>query len=308
MWPEVIVRKDRHGQSVRFVRISDKKFLRGDPRAEGPGAVEPAENDEENHPLTPHLVKVSAFYIQETEVTNGEIEDYLAGPGRARVDNFKSWNENFELLKRSLNPDNMDSEKALAAARRFPAVNISYQSAWQYAKDMGGRLPTEAEWELAAKSEIDNRCFVWDMKSAKPGASPEPGGFQPKAHLLYRRAARTDYLPREVKCYPATDKTMQNVFDMAGNVREWCLDAYRPYDEILKGEGGAKKPILDDPDAVAKAPNSSQDAEYVVRGGSFFTEAARATTFVRGGEAPDLETGDLGFRIVISCPRLKPLP
>ena len=111
-------------------------------------------------------------------------------------------------------------------------------------------------------------------------------------------------MPVKVKTFEQTDKTDQDVFDMTGNVKEWTLDAYKPYSDILDKHGGdPEKPFRDDPKEAKKAPEG-QDLERVVRGGSFLTELAEATTFQRKAEPPTREAMDIGFRVVISCPRI----
>ena len=66
-WPSVIIRKQ---DKARFILIEGAVYRRGDPRAGAP------ELDSQDKPMMPHYVRLQSFYIQETEVTNGEIESY----------------------------------------------------------------------------------------------------------------------------------------------------------------------------------------------------------------------------------------
>jgi serine/threonine protein kinase/formylglycine-generating enzyme required for sulfatase activity len=270
-WPRTIIRttgKDQ-GERVRFFRIKGKTYLRGDPR---PVPVDGC---------VPHWVKVSDFYIQETEVTNSQIEEYL----QVYTDDkqgLEDWRKYYAEEKVN-NPQK---------AQYYPAIAISYQIARKFALSLGGRLPTEAEWEFTAKSGDDNFLWAW-------GNVPPQGG-KPLAHLFTGLPPIT---PVQVKKF-GRDKTTQNVFDMTGNVREWCLDAYRPYAEFVPKGNGPDNPLEDKPWKVAPAdPNKIDPNQYfVVRGGSFNTDPDKAMIFLREKVGASEEMDDLGFRVVIECP------
>jgi serine/threonine-protein kinase len=283
-WPEVIVRSGTQGK-VRFRRVSERTYLRGDPQAVRPDgdkniAVNDPIDDQEQNPLVPHLVSVSAFYIQETEVTNGEIEDYLRDKPSENKAKFNKWKLSRDKI--------LESVKDPKIARLFPATCISYETAREYAHAQNGRLPTEAEWEFAAKSEDEKRLYSWGMEP--------PNADDPKAHLYNGR----DWMPVQVKSYPK-DKTEQGVFDMGGNVKEWCLDAYRPYTEMLAEN---EQPIKDDHQKVRSSPANGKEPKFVVRGGSVNTDPTEAHVFRRDAQLASTELPDLGFRIVITCPKL----
>ena len=93
---------------------------------------------------------------------------------------------------------------------------------------MRGRLPTEAEWEFAAKSCDSDHLFPWGNDP------PVPLRQQPKANIFnpYGGHSNQGFGPAEVKTFPQ-DQTEQHVFDLAGNVSELCLDAYKPYAELI---------------------------------------------------------------------------
>jgi eukaryotic-like serine/threonine-protein kinase len=271
-WPRVIVRSS--AKQVRFIRLAGKTYLQGDGRSGTPA------RDTSKNPCTPHWVRMSGFYIQETEVTHEEIEKYLETHPEA-AENLRTWDAYHKRLCKTTKP--------VEKAKTYPAVCISYFTARKFAQDMGGRLPTEAEWEFAAKSCNDNSIFPWGSKFPAKGSKPkaniqDPSGFAGLA---------------AVKTFPE-DKTDQYVFDIAGNVRELCLDAYGLYSNIINAGNSTKDPLHDP--CVRVEPRPDAATKYVVRGGSFLLGLQRAMVFQRDTVPADNTTDDIGFRLVIECP------
>ena len=102
-----------------------------------------------------------------------------------------------------------------------------------------------------------------------------------------------------VRGFPS-DKTVQGIYDMAGNVSELCLDRYRPYGELDLAKNSAKEP-LEDPGLQHAYGANNRAATFVLRGGSFFS-LPEAKTFYRGESVPDESPTDVGFRVVVECP------
>ncbi len=152
-WPRVIIR-ERDG--VRFIRIPGAVYQRGDP------ATGPPELDFQNKPITHHFVRVRGYYIQETEVTNGEIESYAKDHPRDLDVELKGWKNWYDGFRR-------DYPEAAKEATRYPAASVNYSAARKYALSVGGLLPTEAQWEWAAKSCTEGFRFAW-------GEHPTPSG------------------------------------------------------------------------------------------------------------------------------------
>ena len=272
-WPLVIIRKsDQEKNSddrVRFIRIKGKTFLCGDPR----NAPDPK----------PRYVTVPDFYIQETEATNGLIEEFL----KVYQDDeaaFHDWQEAYKL----------EEQKNPKAIHLFAAAAINYSMATKFARFLQGRLPTEVEWEYVAKSGSDD--FLW------------PWGKETKKEEDVRKYA---YLfngvfegPGVVKKFKK-DRTEQGIYDMAGNLREWCLDVFvKPEDLVIPDGNAPEHPMVDDPSAVAAAAQSegSLGGKFSVRGGSFMKMAPESMVFSRGYEGAAEEINDLGFRVLIECP------
>ncbi len=114
----------------------------------------------------------------------------------------------------------------------YPVVQISWDDANAYAKWAGKRLPTEAEWEFAARGGLIDKPFTWgsaDVESGKPKANTWQGHF-PDSNTGWD--AYTGIAP--VKSF---DPNGFGLYDMAGNVWEWCSDWYRAdYYKQLEGK------------------------------------------------------------------------
>lgn len=252
-WPKVITR-----EGVRFLRIQwDNEWIMGDWDAP-PGA--------ERADAPPHAVIVSSFYIQETEVTNGQLEDYIKNTKSTPPND---WKANFIKLKQKVGSED---------ARRHPAVLISRKMAQFYANYMDGQLPTEAQWEFAARSRGQKRRYVW-------GNSPAPN--REKANIDSWDSKTT----APVRSYEV-DKTLQGVYDMTGNVQEICRDAWGPY----------KKTLLPERDPCA-LPADPDTAEYSIRGSCFNTISADCAITRRDDHMSlNDKVENIGFRLVIECP------
>lgn len=274
IWPRVIVRSSN--KKVRFIRIPGKTFHMGDTRPPRPAA------DSQLNPCTPHWVRVSGFYIQETEINHGEIEDYLRDDHPEAADNLREWKGYYQRLRANTKPE--------ARAKQFPAVCLSYVAARKYAEDMSGRLPREAEWEFAAKSCNDDFVYPW------PGKLLTKRGGKPKANVSNPSIPT---FPQEVESF-LEDKTDQSVLNLAGNVRELCLDAYEPYAKIINAGNSTDEPLRDP--CVDVAPRPETSTRYVVRGSSYLAKAHMAMAFQRDSVAAENPADDIGFRIVIECP------
>jgi serine/threonine-protein kinase len=272
-WPRVLVRSK---DGARFLRIPGGTYSQGDFRQGSPTT------DLQNQPLLRHKVEISGFYIQETEVTNGEIVQFLKDHSDDQS-KLERWNLGRTTLSQVSNPKLPDEQ-----VNQCPAVFMSRMMAQRYAGTVGGRLPTEAEWEYTARSLGKDNLWAWKRVNGQ--------NMGPKAHLLGNNP-----FPVPVTTFKGHDETEQQVLDMTGNVREWCLDAYEPYEKVIaetapNGEASRDPRIGDEP--------GTKDAKvhYVVRGGSCLMAADDAMTFQRNGVAAEEENPDLGFRVVLECP------
>ncbi len=151
-----------------------------------------------------------------------------------------------------------------------PVVGITWDEAMTFCQWMGGLLPTEAQWEKAAKG-IDSRTYPWGDEFSNT-----------KANIDFFHNATTS-----VGLYPE-GASPYGCLDMAGNVREWCLDWYDPqsYSKIPMG---------------GKDPQGPFEGKHkVMRGGGFRSYRDEARCSFRGHASVDTREPDIGFRIVLS--------
>jgi serine/threonine-protein kinase len=255
---------DRDG--ITFIRIAGARFRMGG--LTSVGAIL-ASTDGQQGPE----VRLSGFYIQKTEVTNGEIEPFIAalGPG---MNNYPDWRKNYNRLKNKLDE----------SAKRIPATYISWALAAAFAEEKGGKLPTEAQWEFAARSRGKNYARVWGDRDLPKN----PGNID-------NFAAAPDF----VALYDG-DVTEQGVHDLTGNVQEWCRDIFKLY-----ATDSSAQPLLN-PENPPSGPEESEKLSMVVRGGGFQSSLDEGATTSRAKAEGETVTNYLGFRIVIECPEGPP--
>lgn len=179
-----------------------------------------------------------------------------------------------------------------------PVVHIAYEDAEAYASWAGKRLPTEAEWEYAARGGVDGAAFVWG-EEMEPGGKPAANTWQgefPWQNLVtdgYERTAPVGMFP----------PNGYGLYDMAGNVWEWTSDWYRPDTYSLRATAA---PIKN-----PQGPGSSYDPaepgtkKKVQRGGSFLCSEHYCSRFLvgsRGRGEIHSASSNLSFRLVRSTP------
>lgn len=181
-----------------------------------------------------------------------------------------------------------------------PVVQVTNEDAEAYAEWAGATLPTEAEWEYAARGGLESAVFSWgdeDLQDTRPMANTWQGGF-PWQNSLLDGWLRTS----PVGSFPANGYGLS---DMAGNVWEWTADWYTPRhtDDPVKAcctpenpRGGRREESLDPAQPSIRIPRK------VVKGGSHLCSPSYCLRYrpaARSAEMVDTATSHIGFRCVL---------
>ena len=279
-----------------------------------------------------HRVRVAGFWMDETEVTNARFRAFVEATGYVTTAEKKP---DWEELKKQLPPGTPKppESKLVPASMVFvppagkvdlkdfaswwkwtpgacwkhpegpdshiegkddhPVVHVSWDDAAAYARWAGKRLPTEAEWEFAARGGLDGKPYVW-------GDEP-PGDSGTRANLWQgefphkNTGADGHERTAPVKTYPANG---YGLYDMAGNVWEWCADEYQRGSHRRRAGQG----VIDNPEG----PRTLFPAQRVQKGGSFLCNdkyCSRYRPSARHGCSPDTGMSHVGFRCARSASR-----
>lgn len=218
-------------------------------------------------------VTVSSFYIDRFEVTNKEYRDFLSdlsGDKReARTPDSSAWSE-------SSSRANWKTYFYGSERSNYPVVAVSWKDAKEYCKWEGKRLPTEAEWEYAARAGRVGGVYPWAGFSPRNPQGKYLANFNPGRQ---GQAADGYAFTAPVGSYPPNK---WGLHDVAGNVAEWVEDAYTPSYSALSG----LNPVYRDPD----------ENRRVVRGGSWASNAFQIGVGVRDFQPKDQASARVGFR------------
>ena len=224
---------------IKMVQISGGTFTMGDSQGDMDAKYYV-------HPI--HRVSISPFLLSQNEITVAQYANFLEATGHPQPPNWS-----IQLSKPGR-----------------PVIYVSWNDADAYAKWAGGRLPTEAEWEYAARGGTEAQKYPW-------------GNASPQQRANYGNAWQGGRgwvtALKEPGSYP------QNLFglnDMSGNVWEWVADWFGPYS-----------------DKVAVNPTGATSGRNgkVVRGGGWNSSSMQIRNSMRGGTQPDSKYPHTGFRI-----------
>lgn len=214
-----------------------------------------------------HKVYLDAYYIGKYEVTNAEYYEFWKDQDSATPEHTP---ENFEHLP------HIGTWPARAEMfPNHPVVGVSWDDANAYAAYSGMRLPTEAEWEKAARG-YTNRTWPWGngVEPYANTADPDDG--------YEGRLAPVGSFPKGKSYYGA--------LDMAGNAWEWTADWYSDVYYWQSSPAATKRP--------KRNPTGPEVGSWrVVRGGSYIDTIARCSTTFRFYLYPTLKTSFVGFRV-----------
>lgn len=286
-----------------------------------------------------HRVRVDGFWMDQTEVTNAQFATFVEATGYKTVaERPVDWEE----LKKQAPPGTPKPDDAMLRPGSLvftppanpvelsnhhqwwswtiganwrhpsgpgssiegkddhPVVHIAYEDALAYCEWAGKRLPTEAEWEYAARGGLDGKLNVWGDEPVDATRANTWQGHFPDKNTQEDGYARTS----PVRQYPAN---AYGLYDMAGNVWEWCADLYRPdaYARRLL-EAGGRSVVIENP----RGPTTSLDPRNphapesrVHRGGSYLCNDSYCASYrpaARMAAPPDTGLQHLGFRCVMS--------
>ena len=178
---------------------------------------------------------------------------------------------------------------SIRRADSHPVVHIAFPDALAYARWAGRDLPTEAEWEFAARGGLDAKEYAW-------GDEPRPGGKWMantwQGTFPFENTGVDGFIGTSpVGCYPANG---YGLYDMAGNVWEWTRDWYRPGHESQENVNPRG------PASPASLP--MHGPAHVIKGGSFLCSpdfCARYRPSARQPADEDLGSSHVGFRTVL---------
>lgn len=190
-----------------------------------------------------HEVTLSAFYLDAHEVTHESYAAFVKEKGHRVPYHWLKGQYPAELAK-------------------VPVYNVSWDDAKAYCEARGARLPTEAEWERAARGGLEAQDYPWGDKF--------------DAKLL---RSNTEAGPQEVGKHPPN---AFGLYDMAGNVSEWISDYF-------DREYYSKSPPTD-------PPGPAEGTYRIIRGGAWSDAAKRVTVFFRNWVRPTQRTPNIGFR------------
>jgi formylglycine-generating enzyme required for sulfatase activity len=284
-----------------------------------------------------HTVSVHGYWMDETEVTNAQFAAFVAATGFVTTAERKpTWDElKQQVPPGTPRPDDallvagalvftppdhavpLDDPSAwwkwvpgadwrhprgpgsgIDGLERHPVVQISWDDAAAYAAWAGKRLPTEAEWEFAARGGIAGARYPWGAEPIDQGA-PKANTFQ--GHFPDHDTQRDGFAgTAPVGSFPANGYGLR---DMAGNVWEWCADWYRP--DTYQRDRDAHPQGVADPRGPAAAydPDEPWVAKRVMRGGSFLCHDSYCASYrVSARMKTDAQTAlnHAGFRCVKS--------
>jgi iron(II)-dependent oxidoreductase len=247
-----------------LVFVPGGEFTMGNPFGTGDSDEQPA-----------HIVNLNEFYIDKYEVTNGEYAQLL---NAGNAVHFHSGMKIRHLEDNRYIP--------MEGFEKHPVVYVTYENALAYARWRGKSLPTEAQWEKAAAgtqqaiypwgSLLENNFFNF-WQSGDPFESQGVGAISTTPVGMYKGEKWNGYQTK----YGAS---VFGAFDMAGNVREWCLDWYQvDYYGI----------------SPATNPSGPTSGKYrVTRGGSWADDPYHARTASRSHHLPLEPSPYIGFRCV----------
>jgi formylglycine-generating enzyme len=279
-----------------------------------------------------HRVYVDGFWMDKTDVTNEDFikfvkatgyvtvaervpraEDFPGAPPENLVagsvvfsptdravplnDHFQWWS----YVKGANWRHPLGSESDIKGKDKYPVVHVAYEDAIAYAKWAGKRLPTEAEWEFAARGGLSGKPFVWGDEF-RPSDKWMANTYQGKFPVKGTNKGDDGYVGiAPTAKYPPNG---YGLYDMAGNVWQWTSDWYRPdyYAQLAAVGGVARNP---QGPTTPFDPSEPTEKKKTHRGGSFLCTDQYCSRYIvgtRGKGEVSTGTNHLGFRCAKDIP------
>ncbi len=273
-----------------------------------------------------HRVYVDGFFMDKTDVTNAQFAEFVKATGYITVaerapraedfpgappENLVAGSVVFSPPSQAVSLDDhfqwwsyvkganwrhpTGPKSSIQGKESYPVVQVAYEDAKAYAKWANKRLPTEAEWEFAARGGLAGKPYVWGEKF-RPNGKWMANTYQ--GHFPVKDTGSDGFIGLAPVAQFAPNG--YGLYDMAGNVWQWTSDWYRPdyYEELAKAGGVARNP--QGPNAPFD-PAEPSEKKKVHRGGSFLCTdqyCSRYMVGTRGKGEVSTGTNHLGFRCV----------
>jgi len=251
-----------------------------------------------------HAEQISDLWVDTTEVTNAQFQKFIEATNYITTAerSFKVGDSIYPPGALIFDPENKGfwwtfmpganwkhpygPQSSIEGKETLPVVQVSWYDAMAYARWAGKRLPTEAEFEYLSRGGIQNQKYPWgnDLNEGPAAANFFQGHFPVENEMKdgFEKLSTVAHFPAN----------SFGLYDISGNVWEWCLDTYYPnaYGKIEERENGYFRGYY------------NADQNKVVRGGSYLCSESYCTGYrsaARMSSAPDTGLEHTGFRCVM---------
>ncbi|GIJ97183.1 hypothetical protein CAPN001_17520 [Capnocytophaga stomatis] len=209
--------------------------------------------------VSAHKVTLSNFRITKYEITNAEYAQFLNSKKENKIENGAKWYQGKDIVQEG------KTFKARAGKENLPVIFVTWNGAKAYAEWAGGRIPTEAEWEYAARGGKKSKGYMWSGSNNIDEVAWYVKNSGGRMHPVGTKK------PNEL-----------GIYDMSGNAWEWTADWF----------GSLPRTQQTNP------KGANQGSLHVRRGASAFCTPATCRTIYRSKRAPNGVRHNLGFRVV----------